>query len=96
MAVGAVVPEGRALPVTQLELFGIPDTTRALGDLAAWHRTASGVRVVGFRARAITTWHSSCATVCSIRQWMTCARGRAKPSVPICSRVASSWPDHTR
>ncbi len=46
-AVGAVVPEDRALPVTQLELFGVADATRALGDLAAWHRKASGVRVVG-------------------------------------------------
>ncbi|MEE9470331.1 MAG: Mur ligase domain-containing protein, partial [Gemmatimonadota bacterium] len=24
-AIGAVVPEGRALPVTDLELFGVPD-----------------------------------------------------------------------
>lgn len=46
-AVGAVVPEGRALPVTRLELFGVPDVTRALGDLAAWHREASRARVVG-------------------------------------------------
>lgn len=46
-ALGAVVPEDRALPITQLELFGVPDATRALGDLAAWHRRASGVRVVG-------------------------------------------------
>ncbi|MEJ2334371.1 MAG: UDP-N-acetylmuramoyl-tripeptide--D-alanyl-D-alanine ligase [Gemmatimonadales bacterium] len=46
-AIGAVVPEDRSLPVTELELFGVPDTTRALGDLAAWYRQARGVRVVG-------------------------------------------------
>jgi UDP-N-acetylmuramoyl-tripeptide--D-alanyl-D-alanine ligase len=45
-ALGAVVPEGRALPVTALELFGVPDATRALGDLAAWRRRRSGARVV--------------------------------------------------
>lgn len=46
-ALGAVVPEGRSLPVTGLELFGVRDATRALGDLAAWRRRRSGARVVG-------------------------------------------------
>lgn len=46
-AIGAVVPEGRALAVTDLELFGVADVGRALGGLAAWVRRRSGVRVVG-------------------------------------------------
>lgn len=46
-ALGAVVPEGRSLPVTGLELFGVGDTAKALGDLAAWRRRATEVRVVG-------------------------------------------------
>ena len=45
-ALGAIVPEGRSLPVTDLELFGVSDATRALGDLAAWRRRRSGARVV--------------------------------------------------
>jgi UDP-N-acetylmuramoyl-tripeptide--D-alanyl-D-alanine ligase len=46
-AIGAVVPEHRGLPTTQLELFGVPDVIRALGELAAWRRRITSARVVG-------------------------------------------------
>ncbi|MDT8435489.1 MAG: UDP-N-acetylmuramoyl-tripeptide--D-alanyl-D-alanine ligase [Gemmatimonadota bacterium] len=46
-ALGAVVPAGRTLPDLDLEWFVVPDTLRALGDLArAWRRRCAA-RVVG-------------------------------------------------
>lgn len=46
-AVGAVVPENRALPALDLEWYPVPDTTRALGDLARLYRRRCAARVVG-------------------------------------------------
>lgn len=46
-AAGAVVPADRTFDVEGLELFAVPDTLRALGDLARFARRRSGARVVG-------------------------------------------------
>ena len=46
-ALGAIVPEGRPLPALDLEWFPVPDTTRALGDLARAYRRRCGARVIG-------------------------------------------------
>jgi len=46
-AAGAVVPANREFDVEGLELFPVPDTLRALGDLARFARRRSGARVVG-------------------------------------------------
>ncbi len=46
-AVGAIVPADRAFDVEDVELFAVPDTLRALGDLARFARRRSSARVVG-------------------------------------------------
>jgi len=46
-ACGAIVPAGRSFDVEDIELFAVPDTLRALGDLARFARRRSGARVVG-------------------------------------------------
>lgn len=46
-AAGAIVPADRAFDVEDLELFAVPDTLRALGDLARFARRRSSARVVG-------------------------------------------------
>jgi UDP-N-acetylmuramoyl-tripeptide--D-alanyl-D-alanine ligase len=46
-AAGAIVPADRALDVEGLELFAVPDTLRALGDLARFARRRSRARVIG-------------------------------------------------
>ncbi|MFW6089937.1 MAG: UDP-N-acetylmuramoyl-tripeptide--D-alanyl-D-alanine ligase [Gemmatimonadota bacterium] len=46
-AAGAIVPAGRPFDVEGIELFAVPDTLRALGDLARFARRRSGARVVG-------------------------------------------------
>lgn len=46
-AAGAIVPAGRSFDVEGIELFAVPDTLRALGDLARFARRRSGARVVG-------------------------------------------------
>jgi UDP-N-acetylmuramoyl-tripeptide--D-alanyl-D-alanine ligase len=46
-AAGAVVPEGKALPELDLELYRVPDTTVALGDLARFYRLRCPARVIG-------------------------------------------------
>lgn len=45
-AVGAIVPADRAFELGDLELFAVPDTLRALGDLARFARRRSSARVV--------------------------------------------------
>lgn len=45
-AAGAIVPAGRSFDVEGLELFAVPDTLRALGDLARFARRRSGARVI--------------------------------------------------
>lgn len=46
-AVGAIVPADRDVEAGELELFAVPDTLRALGDLARFARRRSNARVVG-------------------------------------------------
>ena len=46
-AAGAVVEEGHALPDLDLEWFVVPDTLRALGDLARCYRRRCAARVIG-------------------------------------------------
>lgn len=46
-ATGAVVPADREFDVNGLELFPVPDTLRALGELARFARRRSGARVIG-------------------------------------------------
>ncbi len=46
-AAGAVVPLGRDLPALDLEWHVVPDTLRALGDLARAWRRRTGSRVIG-------------------------------------------------
>jgi UDP-N-acetylmuramoyl-tripeptide--D-alanyl-D-alanine ligase len=46
-ATGAIVPAGRDLPDLDLEWFPVPDTLRALGDLARFARRRSRARVIG-------------------------------------------------
>lgn len=46
-AVGAVVPEGRALPNLDIEWYAVPDTTVALGELARAYRRRCARRVIG-------------------------------------------------
>lgn len=46
-ASGAIVPADRDLDSADLELFEVPDTLRALGDLARFARRRSAARVVG-------------------------------------------------
>ncbi len=46
-AVGAVIEQGHALPDLNLEWFVVPDTTRALGDLARHYRRRCAARVIG-------------------------------------------------
>jgi len=46
-AIGAIVPTDRELPDLALEWFSVPDTLRALGDLARFARRRSGARVIG-------------------------------------------------
>jgi len=45
-AAGAIVPADRSYDVEGLELFAVPDTLRALGDLARFARRRSRARVV--------------------------------------------------
>ena len=46
-AAGAVIEEGHAPPDLDLEWFVVPDTTRALGDLARHYRRRCAARVIG-------------------------------------------------
>jgi len=46
-AAGAIVPADRDFEVEGLELFPVPDTLRALGDLARFARRRAGARVIG-------------------------------------------------
>jgi len=46
-ATGAVVPLGRDLPALDLDWHVVPDTLRALGDLARAWRRRTGARVIG-------------------------------------------------
>ncbi len=46
-AAGAVVEDGHALPDLDVEWFVVPDTTRALGDLARHYRRRCAARVIG-------------------------------------------------
>ncbi|MGI9039251.1 MAG: UDP-N-acetylmuramoyl-tripeptide--D-alanyl-D-alanine ligase [Gemmatimonadota bacterium] len=46
-ATGAVVPADREFNAGGMELFAVPDTLRALGDLARFARRRSGARVIG-------------------------------------------------
>ncbi|MFW6039686.1 MAG: UDP-N-acetylmuramoyl-tripeptide--D-alanyl-D-alanine ligase [Gemmatimonadota bacterium] len=46
-ASGAIVPADRAFDVEEIELFPVPDTLRALGDLARFARRRSSARVIG-------------------------------------------------
>lgn len=46
-ALGAVVPAGRERSDLGLPCFPAEDTTRALGELAAFHRRRTGARVIG-------------------------------------------------
>jgi UDP-N-acetylmuramoyl-tripeptide--D-alanyl-D-alanine ligase len=45
-AAGAIVPADRTFEVEGIQLFPVPDTLRALGDLARFARRRSGARVV--------------------------------------------------
>ena len=46
-ALGAVVEQGFVLPDLDLEWFEVPDTTRALGELARHYRRRCAARVIG-------------------------------------------------
>jgi UDP-N-acetylmuramoyl-tripeptide--D-alanyl-D-alanine ligase len=46
-ALGAVIEEGVVPPELDLEWFVVPDTTRALGDLARYYRRRCAARVIG-------------------------------------------------
>jgi UDP-N-acetylmuramoyl-tripeptide--D-alanyl-D-alanine ligase len=46
-AVGAIVPADLEVPDLDLEWFSVPDTLRALGDLARFARRRAGARVIG-------------------------------------------------
>ncbi len=46
-AVGAVIEEGYTVPDLDLEWFVVPDTIRALGDLARYYRRRCAARVIG-------------------------------------------------
>ncbi|TFG64972.1 MAG: UDP-N-acetylmuramoyl-tripeptide--D-alanyl-D-alanine ligase [Gemmatimonadales bacterium] len=46
-ATGAIVPADMDMPDIDMEWFSVPDTLRALGDLARFARRRGGVRVIG-------------------------------------------------
>ncbi len=65
-ALGAVVPEGRRLPPLDLEWFAVPDTTRALGDLARLYRRRCAARVIGVTGSSGKT---------TVKEMLACAIG---------------------
>ncbi|MCL7937177.1 MAG: UDP-N-acetylmuramoyl-tripeptide--D-alanyl-D-alanine ligase [marine benthic group bacterium] len=65
-ALGAVVQEGRELPPLDLEWFQVPDTTRALGDLARLYRRRCAARVVGVTGSSGKT---------TVKEMLACAIG---------------------
>ena len=65
-ALGAVIPEGRPLPPLDLEWYPVPDTTRALGDLARLYRRRCGSRVIGVTGSSGKT---------TVKEMLACAIG---------------------
>lgn len=54
-AIGAIVPADRELPELDLDWFPVPDTLRALGDLARFARRRCGARVIGITGSSAKT-----------------------------------------
>lgn len=70
-AAGAVVPADRDLDAGTLELFTVPDTLRALGDLARFARRRSGARVIGVTGSSGKT---------TVKEMLALALGESAPT----------------
>jgi UDP-N-acetylmuramoyl-tripeptide--D-alanyl-D-alanine ligase len=65
-AAAAVVSDDSAPPASRLPVFPVANTTRALGELARFHRRRAGARVVGITGSSGKT---------TVKEMLTCALG---------------------
>ena len=70
-AIGAIVPANQELPDLDMEWFPVPDTLRALGELARFARRRSGARVVGVTGSSGKT---------TVKEMLALALGEAFPT----------------
>ncbi|MDH3426809.1 MAG: Mur ligase family protein, partial [Gemmatimonadota bacterium] len=92
-AIGAIVPADRELPDLGAEWFPVPDTLRALGDLARFVRRRSGASVIGITgSSAKTTVKEMLAAALSeaARTWATPGNLNSLTGLPLAILRADS------